>query len=174
MLIPPPVAASLFVVVLLRCMLIGKGGSMTGRMHVWLIVIGTFILWQATGPVFCTEPAVAQHAGTSQQGDNMQPGFIHTVLFWLKPGTTDAAKQQVIDDCRRLLGSIATVRFLAVGEPAGTERDVVDNSYQIGLVVHFADKADHDVYQKAEKHLEFIRRNEAVWERVQVYDMIPE
>ena len=103
----------------------------------------------------------------------MKPGFIHTVLFWLKPGTSEAAKQQVIDDCRRLLGSISTVRFLAVGEPAGTPREVVDNSYQIGLVVHFDDRAGHDAYQKAEPHLEFIRRNEAVWQRVQIYDLIP-
>ena len=103
----------------------------------------------------------------------MQPGFIHTVYFWLKPGTGTAAKQQVIDDCKRLLGSISTVRFLAVGEPAGTPRDVVDNSYQVGLVVHFDDRAGHDAYQQDESHLEFIRRNEAVWEKVQVYDLIP-
>ena len=72
-----------------------------------------------------------------------------------------------------MTGSISTVRFLAVGEPAGTPREVVDNSYQIGLVVHFDDRAGHDAYQKAEPHLEFIRRNEAVWQRVQIYDLIP-
>jgi hypothetical protein len=102
------------------------------------------------------------------------PGFIHMVLFWLEEGMPEAAAQQVIDDSRRLLASIPTVRFLAVGRTAGTPRDVVDNSYHVGLVVHFDDKAGHDAYQKAEEHLEFIRRNEAVWARVQVYDLVPE
>ncbi|MEJ2079351.1 MAG: Dabb family protein [Acidobacteriota bacterium] len=104
----------------------------------------------------------------------MQPGFIHTVLFWLKPGATEAAKRQIINDCRELLGSIPTVRFLAVGGPAGTPRGVVDNSYQIGLVVHFDDQAGHDTYQNSDEHLKFIHRNEAAWAKVRAYDVVPE
>lgn len=101
-----------------------------------------------------------------------QSRFIHTVLFWLKPGTTDARKAQLIADCKELLGAIQTVRYLAAGEPAGTPRQVVDNSYQVGLVVHFEDSAGHDVYQAAELHQQFIERNQDIWERVQVYDLV--
>ncbi len=139
------------------------------------VVLGIVLIgWIAAPSVGAVEPAVERSPVTAQQGVNVQPGFIHTVLFWLKPGTSQEARQQILDDCRELLGSISTVRFLAVGEPAGTPREVVDNSYEVGLVVHFDDKAGHDAYQKAEKHLEFIRRNEAVWARVQAYDLVPE
>ena len=32
--------------------------------------------------------------------------FIHTVYFWLKPGTTDAARNQLVSDCREYLGKV--------------------------------------------------------------------
>jgi len=102
-----------------------------------------------------------------------ESGFIHTVFFWLKSGTPESARQQLIDDCRQYLGKISTVRFLAAGVPAGTPRQVVDNSYAVGLAVHFDDQAGHDAYQEDALHLEFIARNKAHWERVQVYDLIP-
>jgi hypothetical protein len=48
----------------------------------------------------------------------------------------------------------------------------VDNSYGVGLVVHFDDKNGHDFYQDAPAHKDFIARNQAIWERVQVYDLV--
>ena len=51
-----------------------------------------------------------------------------------------------------------------------TPREVVDNSYHIGLLVMFADSAAHDVYQTHPLHLQFIERNKANWQRVQIYD----
>jgi hypothetical protein len=109
----------------------------------------------------------------NEGGELKVPGrFIHTVFFWLKEGTSEAETQQLVEDCRTLLGSIETVRFLETGFPAGTPRDVVDNSYGVGLVVHFDNKEGHDVYQDAPAHKDFIARNEAIWERVQVYDLL--
>jgi len=100
--------------------------------------------------------------------------FIHTVYFWLREGTPDAARRQLIDDCRTLLPQVSTVRQLWAGPPAGTPRDVVDNSYACGLTVVFDDAAGHDIYQDAPVHHEFIERNREHWERVQVYDFIPD
>jgi hypothetical protein len=96
--------------------------------------------------------------------------FIHTVYFWLHEGTPESARRQLIDDCRSILGGIPTVRQLWAGPPAGTPRDVVDNSYGCGLTVIFEDSTGHDVYQDHPLHVEFIERNNAHWRRVQVYD----
>jgi hypothetical protein len=96
--------------------------------------------------------------------------FIHHVYFWLKAGTPAAAKEQLVADCRSLLATISGVEKLWAGEPAGTSRDVVDNSYSVGLAVIFPDAAAHDIYQKHALHLQFIDRNKAYWERVRVYD----
>jgi hypothetical protein len=96
--------------------------------------------------------------------------FIHHVYFWLKADAPASAKDQLVADCRAFLGRIPKVQHLWVGPPAMTPRDVVDNSYAVGLAVVLPDKAAHDVYQGHPLHLEFIARNKAHWERVRVFD----
>jgi len=96
--------------------------------------------------------------------------FIHVVLFWLKPNAPAAAREQVRADAQSLLSKIPAVRHLWTGEAAMTPREVVDNSYDVGLCVALDDKAGHDAYQEHPLHLEFIARNKASWARVQVYD----
>ncbi len=98
--------------------------------------------------------------------------FIHQVCFWLKPGTPGAATEQLIADCLKYLGGVPTVRQLWAGPPAMTPREVVDNSYQVGLVVIMDDVAGHDVYQTHPLHLEFIERNKAHWEKVRILDFL--
>jgi hypothetical protein len=98
--------------------------------------------------------------------------FIHTVYFWLKPGTSEDARAQLVRDCREYLGKVPTVRQLWAGIPAGTPREVVDNSYGVGLTVVMDDVKGHDVYQEHPLHKDFIARNKEHWERVQIYDHI--
>lgn len=96
--------------------------------------------------------------------------FIHAVYFWLKEGTPEAARDQLVRDCREVLGKIPTVRHLWAGRPAMTPRQVVDNSYDVGLCVVLDDDEGHDVYQKHPLHADFIAANSRHWQRVQVYD----
>jgi len=96
--------------------------------------------------------------------------FVHVVYFWLNEGTPDSARQQTLDDCQTYLAKIPTVRQLYTGRPAMTPRQVVDNSYQVGLCVILENSAAHDVYQEHPLHKQFIARNSASWKRVQVYD----
>ena len=96
--------------------------------------------------------------------------FIHTVYFWMQEGAPAAAREQLVNDCRTYLAKIPTVRHLWAGVPAMTPRDVVDNSYAVGLTVVLDDDAGHDVYQIHELHKEFIARNKPNWKRVQIYD----
>lgn len=96
--------------------------------------------------------------------------FVHVVYFWMSPGSTDAQRKQLVDDCMKYLGKIPSVRHVWSGRPAMTPRDVVDNSYDVGLCVVLDDAAGHDVYQEHPLHKEFIARNKPHWKRVQVYD----
>lgn len=100
--------------------------------------------------------------------------FVHVVFFWLNEDASETQKRQLIDDCQNLLGSIESVTRIEVGVPAGTPREVVDNSYGVGIVIYYDDKEGHDLYQIHEKHDEFIERNHEIWERVQVYDLLTE
>jgi len=98
--------------------------------------------------------------------------FIHTVYFWLNPNTPSAARDQLVRDCREYLGKVPSVRQLLVGVPAMTPREVVDNSYGVGLTVVLEDSAGHDVYQEHPLHKDFIARNKEHWARVQIYDYL--
>jgi hypothetical protein len=96
--------------------------------------------------------------------------FIHHVYFWLKPDAPQSAAAQLAGDCRSLLSGIPGVVHLWAGPPAMTPRDIVDNSYAVGLSVIFADDAGHDVYQKHPLHLEFIERNKPNWASIKAFD----
>jgi hypothetical protein len=96
--------------------------------------------------------------------------FVHFVLFWMKPGTSDASRTQLVEDCKTYLGKVPTVRNLWSGPPAMTPREVVDNTYDVALCVVLDDVAGHDVYQEHPLHKEFIARNKEHWQRVQIYD----
>jgi hypothetical protein len=98
--------------------------------------------------------------------------FVHTVFFWLNPGATEAQRKQLMDDCRDYLGEIPAVQGIWVGVPAMTPRDVVDNSYGVGLTVLLENAAGHDEYQAHQLHLDFIARNKETWNRVQIYDFV--
>jgi hypothetical protein len=76
----------------------------------------------------------------------------------------------MLADCTELLGRIPTARHVWAGVPAGTPRDVVDNTYTIGLCVALDDAAGHDQYQVHPLHKEFAARYKQFWQRVQVYD----
>jgi hypothetical protein len=146
---------------------------MSGRSGVGLVagaLLGLAVLLMVGG-IFGAAPEISRNTAGEEEHPQDTGVFVHTVLFWLNDGVDETEKRELIEDCRSLLGSISTVRYLAVGIPADTPRGVVDNSYQVGLVVHFDDTAGHDHYQEAEKHLEFIERNQEKWRRVQVYDI---
>ncbi len=102
----------------------------------------------------------------------MRPGFVHTVFFWLRSdlNTDDKlAFQQGVNELKKC----PTVQEVFIGPPAETDRSVVDNSYDVALLVFFANKDDHDAYQEDEKHHAFIDQFNDCWTRVQVYDYLP-
>ena len=44
--------------------------------------------------------------------------FVHAVYFWMKKGSSEAARQQLVADCQAYLGKIPAVRHLWAGRPA--------------------------------------------------------
>ena len=96
-----------------------------------------------------------------------------SLLRWFEQ-TADAVDQREWEKLALLLAMPFAVWFyrskVGAGRPAMTPRDVVDNSYDVGLCVVLDDAAGHDVYQDHPLHKEFIARNKPNWKRVQVYD----
>jgi hypothetical protein len=99
--------------------------------------------------------------------------FVHTVFFWLNDTVTEedrnAFEQGLLD-----LGKVQSIGKYEYGTPAGTPREVVDNSYDFAWIVYFTDEAAHDLYQEDPLHLEFIEKYRELWENVMVYDTVLE
>jgi hypothetical protein len=95
--------------------------------------------------------------------------FFHAVYFYAPAESGTADREALAAGCRTL-ADIPDITFFAVGEPAGTPRSVVDNSYLVGLLVGFSSSEAHDVYQIHPIHLRFIDENKKYWERVVIYD----
>ena len=98
--------------------------------------------------------------------------FIHSVYFWLKDGVSNTARLEMMADANEKLREIPTVQQFWAGPPAGTPRDIVDNSYQIGLTVILEDAEAHEIYQEHPLHQEFIAKHKMNWEKVLVYDFL--
>ncbi|MES2461916.1 MAG: Dabb family protein [Armatimonadota bacterium] len=98
--------------------------------------------------------------------------FLHLVYFYPKEngGAEDTAR--LIAGIQKHLPGIPGVTRLQTGTPAGTPRDVVDNSYAVALLVEFADTAGHDVYADHPDHLRFIAECSPFWSSVKVYDSL--
>lgn len=105
--------------------------------------------------------------------NNSETTFIHTVFFWLKEDLSEEQKLAFVNGVKTL-GQIKTVQAFYSGPPAGTPREVVDNSYAYAINVHFKSKEDHDYYQIAPIHEAFIDNCKDFWIRVQVYDNLVE
>lgn len=97
--------------------------------------------------------------------------FRHTVLFWLRDDLSPEEEGE-FEAGLRSLTAIDLVRGSLVGTPAGTDREVVDNSFDLALHLDFEDADDQDAYQAHPVHREFVEDCEAYWERVQVYDSL--
>ena len=103
---------------------------------------------------------------------NSNTKFIHMVYFWLRGDGGLREAEQLAEGARRHLSAIPGVLRLEVGFPAGTDREVVDNSYGVALLVEFAGDAEHDVYQDHPDHHRFIAECRKLWSRVQVFDTV--
>ena len=77
--------------------------------------------------------------------------FVHHVHFWLND---KADKQQLIDGLNTLQ-PIVHIRDIHIGVPANTNRDVIDRSYDVSLLLLFDTPAAQDAYQTDPTHVNF-------------------
>ena len=97
--------------------------------------------------------------------------FVHHVYFWLaNPGSSED-KGALLAGLQKL-STVKTIQFFHIGEPATTNRDVIDVSYSLSWLLFFKDKADQDSYQVDPDHLKFVEDCKHLWKQVIVYDSV--
>lgn len=118
-----------------------------------------------------TISALALSCNNPQKTTMKQQGpFYHVVFFWMNNPENQKEQQQLLSELERFMEHIPQPISKHIGKPAGTPREVVDNSYQFSLVLNFESKESQDAYQTDPVHLEFIDRAQHLWKKVQVYD----
>lgn len=109
----------------------------------------------------------------AQAKDLVEGKFAHHVFFWLKEPDNAEHREQFLSALREMK-KIPTIQASYIGKPAGTPRDVVDNSWTFDWLVTFKDKAGWQIYNDHPIHKEFIEKAGDLWERVLVYDTVPQ
>ena len=81
--------------------------------------------------------------------------FVHHVYFWLKnPGSAEDRAALVAG--LEKLSAVTSIAQFHIGQPAGTNRDVIDGSYAISWLLIFNTPADQESYQVDPMHLQFV------------------
>ena len=106
----------------------------------------------------------------SQPNQVFKHGFVHSVYFWLKPDLSKSDVERFEAALRLMIDESDHALTGHIGKPAGTDREVVDNTYDYSLIVTFEDAAGHQAYQDEEPHDRFRVVASELAERVQIYD----
>lgn len=98
------------------------------------------------------------------------PMIVHNVFFSLSDNSAQACRK-LVDSCKQhLSGHPGEVYFSAGVLCDSLRRPVNDQEFDVGLHVVFRTMADHDAYQQAPRHNEFIAENKPNWKKVRVFD----
>jgi hypothetical protein len=81
---------------------------------------------------------------------------IHVVLVWLKEPGNPAHRQQIIE-VTRAFDELPGVIAVRVGEAVPSDREIVDDSFDVGLYLTFANAADMRAYLADERHQAAVR-----------------
>ena len=94
----------------------------------------------------------------------------HNVYFALNDAS-DAARQRLVTACYKYLTNHPGVVYFAAGTLAqGLDRPVNVQDFDVSLHVFFDTRANHDLYQDAPRHHEFIAEQKPNWGKVRVFD----
>ena len=80
----------------------------------------------------------------------------HVVLFWLKTPGDQAAVRKIMETSRTF-ESIPGVLAVRTGGPVASTRPVVDDSFDVALVVTFTDVAALQAYETHPTHADAVR-----------------
>jgi hypothetical protein len=97
--------------------------------------------------------------------------FIHHVYFWLKNAGSKEDKAKLMEGLHKL-STVKTIKMFHIGQPADTNRDVIDRSYALSWFVLFDNGTDQASYQVDPIHLKFVEDYSHLWSKVTVYDSV--
>ncbi len=99
-----------------------------------------------------------------------QPGICHVVLCWLKDSGNAEQRRQLIE-VSKSFRSIPGVCAVMAGEVVPGEREIVDSSFDIGILLTFANENDMQAYLAHPDHTKAVRETlKPLVSKIVVYD----
>lgn len=100
----------------------------------------------------------------------MPKRLAHMVYFTLHDNAPEKV-DGLVQQCQKYLNNHPGLEYFSVGKlNQDLQRPVNDRQFDVCLNTIFVDRAAHDAYQVAPRHLEFIENNKADWKTVRVFD----
>lgn len=137
--------------------------------NIWLYAVSLLMI----GFMFSSCTSVQENAPAKKSdstSSSLQGTFTHSVYFWLANPDSEEAKAEFEAAVKKFIDNSAYVKTKYLGTPAGTPREVVDNSWTYNLIVTFDSKEDHDLYQAEQVHEDFRNGSAHLWTKVLIYD----
>lgn len=134
-----------------------KNSNWINNLTKWLSVVAIIVFLSGCANVTSTKNLVSEPV-------------VHTVLCWLKePGNSN--HRQTIMETSRSLQAIPGVISISVGEPLKSDREIVDDSFDVAVTLTFANTDDLQAYVTHPMHLDAVNNvlNPLV-EKLIVYD----
>ena len=97
--------------------------------------------------------------------------FFHHVYFWLKNAGNKDDRAKLVEGLTKL-SKVKTIKTFHIGQPADTNRDVIDRSYAVSWFTMFDNASDQANYQTDPIHLKFVEDYSHLWSKVIVYDSV--
>ncbi len=99
---------------------------------------------------------------------------IHVVLLWLnEPGNVEHRRELI--EVSRSFASIPGIVSVKVGAPVVSEREVVDDSFDVGVCLEFRSRDALDAYRSHPAHVEAIANTlQPLVAKSVVYDFVDE
>jgi hypothetical protein len=127
------------------------------------IILGVVVVLVAAGVV---------SSGGTEKTQEDGPMLAHMVYFTLKDRSAEA-KEKLVAACKKYLNKHPGTVFFAAGTLVeDLKRPVNDRDWDVGLHIVFRTRADHDRYQTAKRHVQFIDENKENWTKVRVFDSV--
>lgn len=96
----------------------------------------------------------------------------HVVLCWLKDHGNEMQRQQVIAESQKF-AEIPGVLQVRVGEALPSDRAIVDDSFDVGVIMSFGSVEDMNRYIAHESHVRIVKEKlMPLLAKIVVYDII--
>ncbi|MDT0687630.1 Dabb family protein [Autumnicola psychrophila] len=122
--------------------------------------------------VIATVVLGANNLSAQEEKMEFDSNFTHVVYFWFHNPDSAEDRQAFETSVKKFMKNSEYAQTKFIGVPAGTPRDVVDNSYTYSLILSFPSKEIQNKYQTEPAHEVFIEESSHLWKKVQVYDSV--